>query len=287
MPQYFRFSGAKLVIFHQPITIYFMSLDFFGWKIGVRAHTFYAGRDEFISTHSRFETWVCVAPESGRFRFEIETESGIERGQAQNGDLLFVRPRSLFHRHVIEAPFVYHVLQWSFWSEQGVEEGGWRPGKWTLRDTARLGATFAALRTLPGRHDARSARFRAHLLEELLHLCLAQNDAPPISDPQMRQAAELLTSRAGEVFSMSEISHALDLGSVQFTRRFRAATGSNPIEFLTRVRLQNAQKMLIETPATLDEIANRCGWASASYLIHVFERHLNTTPGRFRAMHRV
>ena len=72
-----------------------------------------------------------------------------------------------------------------------------------------------------------------------------------------------------------------------FTRRFRAAHGVNPIAYLTAARLENAQRLLIETTLSLDEIAARCGWASGAYLSSVFNKQLLTTPGKFRGARRV
>ncbi len=272
-----------------------MPRDFSDLQIRVRAHTLWTNRAEFVSTTSRFADWVCVAPESGGFRYEIavekDSETQIERGQAQNGDLVFAAPRALFDRTVCTPPLSYHVLQWSFWDGPERIESVWQAGKVAVRDAARLKSTLAALRVLPSRRDAYAARLSAHLLEDLLHLSLDSelegDGALPISDGLMREAARLLRDRAGEMLAMSEVSRALNLSSVQLTRRFRAAHGCNPIEYLTRIRLENAQKMLVETPATLDEIARNCGWASGSYLSHVFERHLQTTPGCYRALHRV
>ena len=86
---------------------------------------------------------------------------------------------------------------------------------------------------------------------------------------------------------MSEVSAQLGLGPVQFTRRFRASYGQTPIEFLTDLRLGNAQKMLIETDWTLDKIARECGWASGFYLSKVFAQKVGSSPGRFRKLHRV
>lgn len=86
---------------------------------------------------------------------------------------------------------------------------------------------------------------------------------------------------------MSEVSRAVGLGAVQFTRRFRAAFGQNPIQFLTQVRIESAQRMLIETAEPLDEIAFCSGWSSGAYLSSLFKKKLGTTPGRFRKAHRV
>ena len=269
-------------------------MDAPAWDFSVRLHayTFFERRDEFISRDSRFVAWVLLAAEAGEFAYEVETEHGIEHGQAGFGDLIFAAPRGLFWRHIVRPPLTYHVLQFPLVDAQGeVAENLWQAGKWPVRDTARLASTLAALRQLStvqvGRGDAWSARRRAHLLEELLHLAWETRIAPLNVDPAMQEAAHLLRERAGQTFSMREVSTAVGLGPVQFTRRFRAAFGQNPIEFLTEIRLANAQQFLIETSWTLDAIAARCGWASGAYLASVFTQRLHTTPGRFRRLHRV
>ena len=278
--------------------------------LGLKTYTFYPHREEFVSNSARFQNWVCVATESGNWRYEIERENGeIECGEAGFGDLVFAAPQGLFNRFATKAPLCYHVLQWDFVDNGFVDNGfvdngfvdngfvdngfvdeakpAWQAGKWSVRDAARLSSTFARLRPLLGRSDAWSARRRDHWLEELLLEAHASRFEPPVLDPLMNRAARLMRERAGQNVAMSAISGAVGLGPVQFTRRFRAAWGENPIEFLTRIRLENAQKMLIETSATLDEIALNCGWASGAYLSAVFARHLEITPGRFRQTHRV
>lgn len=266
-----------------------MEPEFCRCRIQMRAYTFYPGREEFVSVNSRFAEWVCVVPESGAFRYQVEAADGAEEaGQASLGDVVFAAPRGRFERHVVRAPLVYHVLQWSFLSEAGeVREDAWRAGKWPVRDTARLMSSLWVLRPLLGRSDGRSARRRENLLEDVLHLCWEGREQPQVLDALMQEAARLLRERAGEPLAMSEIARSVGLGPVQFTRRFRAAIGQNPIEFLTQARLELAQRLLIETPASLNEIAARCGWSSGAYLSSVFEKRLQTTPGRFRKSHRV
>ncbi len=266
-----------------------MAIELWKSRIQFRTYTFYPARSEFISTNSIFAEWVCIAPQSGKFEYETEVATDeMETGEIEFGDLIFVRPRAIFNRHVTTAPLSYHVLQWSFVDEENqVYENLWRAGKWTVRDTTRLSSTLALLPPLLGRQDAWSVRRREHLLEELMHMAWESRQASPTPDPLMSEAARLMRERAGELLTMSEISGSVGLGPVQFTRRFRAAFGQNPVEYLTEVRLAHAQSMLIETPATLDEIAMKCGWASGAYLSFVFEKHFKMTPGRFRKRHRV
>ncbi len=249
----------------------------------LRSYTFYLRRPQFVRTQSVFNEWVAIGVEEGAFDYEV----GDERGQALPGDLVFAAPGQPFWRSAKAAPLTYHVLQWSFGTE-GDNEDVWREGKWPVRDTTRLFADYALMCPLFGRTDEFARRRLENLLEDVLILAWETHYAPPeISDPTMREAARLLSERAGEAFSMAEISSVVGLRPVQFTRRFRHAHGLTPIEFLTRRRLANAHQLLIETDATLDGIAERCGWSSGYYLSSVFKSAYGIAPGKFRRLHRV
>ncbi len=259
-----------------------MAHDFWEYELCLRSYTFYERRPQFVNTRSTFGEWVLIAVESGAFDYD----TGSERGQATPGDLVFASPHVPLWRSATASPFSYHVLQWSF--ENAPEAAAWLPGKWPVHNTTRLFEDYALLRPLYGRSDEYARRRVENLLEDILLLAWETRHAPPeVNDPTMRKAATLLRERAGEAFSMAEVSDAIGLKPVQFTRRFRKAHGTTPIEYLTKVRLENAQRLLIETDASLDEIATRCGWSSGYYLSDVFKKVFALAPGQFRRLHRV
>lgn len=265
-----------------------MLCDFWDACIKFQACSCYAPRDDFVSPDSVFESWVLVAPESGAFEWNSRSKvRGRMSGHAAFGDIVCIAPGMPFNRHVTER-MSYIVLQWHFQDGRGqsvpVE---WPFGQSHVGDTLRLQTIIEHVRALEGRNDGWSSRRLGHLLEELLHLAWQTRQEHEVHDPEMRLAELLLRKRAGENFSMAEISSAYGLGPVQFTRRFRAAHGYNPIELLTQIRLEKARKLLVESSRTLDEIAGECGWASGAYLSSVFKRHLCQSPGEFRRKHRV
>ncbi|NEE02278.1 GlxA family transcriptional regulator [Phytoactinopolyspora halotolerans] len=65
-------------------------------------------------------------------------------------------------------------------------------------------------------------------------------------------------------------------------RWFRARTGTTPMQWLIRRRLQRAQELLETTDLTVDEIARRSGFGSAVALRQHFRRVLSTTPTAHR-----
>ncbi|WP_129663589.1 GlxA family transcriptional regulator [Phytoactinopolyspora endophytica] len=65
-------------------------------------------------------------------------------------------------------------------------------------------------------------------------------------------------------------------------RWFRAHTGTTPIQWLIRRRLQRAQELLETTDLSVEEIASRSGFGSAVALRQHFRRTLVTTPTAHR-----
>jgi AraC family transcriptional regulator, transcriptional activator FtrA len=67
-----------------------------------------------------------------------------------------------------------------------------------------------------------------------------------------------------------------------FARRFAAATGTTPYQWLLRQRLQLAQRLLETSAMPVDLIAQKTGFVTAANLRKHFGRHVRTTPQAYR-----
>lgn len=67
-----------------------------------------------------------------------------------------------------------------------------------------------------------------------------------------------------------------------FQRRFRAATGMTPIEYVHAVRLEEAKQMLEKGDAAVEAIAVEVGYEDASFFGRLFRRHVGMTPAQYR-----
>ncbi|KAF1684755.1 AraC family transcriptional regulator [Pseudoxanthomonas broegbernensis] len=67
-----------------------------------------------------------------------------------------------------------------------------------------------------------------------------------------------------------------------FTRRFRQATGSSPLQWLAHQRLVRAQRLLEETGAPLERVAAQAGFGSAASLRLRFSAALGVSPSAWR-----
>src|SRR4029453_18010105 len=67
-----------------------------------------------------------------------------------------------------------------------------------------------------------------------------------------------------------------------FARRFRAATGTTPMQWLLRQRVLHAQRLLETTDLSVERVSQRCGFGTATALRVHFRRIVGTTPMAYR-----
>jgi transcriptional regulator GlxA family with amidase domain len=67
-----------------------------------------------------------------------------------------------------------------------------------------------------------------------------------------------------------------------FARRFRAATGTTPLQWVLRQRVLLAQRLLETTDEPVERVAQRVGFGSAAVLREHFGRQVHTTPQAYR-----
>jgi len=65
-------------------------------------------------------------------------------------------------------------------------------------------------------------------------------------------------------------------------RLFRATFGQTPAQWITRMRVESARRLLEQSDQTLQEISARTGLGSADAMRRIFLRQLGTTPSEYR-----
>lgn len=67
-----------------------------------------------------------------------------------------------------------------------------------------------------------------------------------------------------------------------FKRRFTEATGFAPIDYVQRLRIEDAKRRLERTDASVDEISWKAGYEDAAFFRRLFKRVTGMTPGAYR-----
>ena len=99
---------------------------------------------------------------------------------------------------------------------------------------------------------------------------------------QERRAKDLLSSRLNGEIPLAELARDCGLSAGHFTRAFRQSFGMAPHQWLLTLRVEHAKKRLLNSEASLTEIAMDCGFADQSHFTRVFTKQIGATPGQWR-----
>jgi AraC family transcriptional regulator len=100
---------------------------------------------------------------------------------------------------------------------------------------------------------------------------------------QIGRAQRYVRLHLQQRLSLSDIAKEAGSSSYHFVRLFLAYTGETPFDFLRRIRLATALRMLLEDPeGAITEIALSVGYETPSAFNKVFSRFLHMSPSDFR-----
>ena len=144
----------------------------------------------------------------------------------------------------------------------------------------------------------------AHLFEEIIHCCRSNDVSEKLHCNALLM--QLIFELFHSLYSKKKYSDAvrvcigymeenfrenitlLKLGElsryshIHIMRLFRRETGQTPHEWLTEIRINRAKALLSDGSHTLEEIADECGFRSASHFKILFKQLCGFTPGTYR-----
>ncbi len=83
-------------------------------------------------------------------------------------------------------------------------------------------------------------------------------------------------------FTLKDIADEMFLSVSQFSSIFKEATNQTFVEYLTKIRLNEAKKLLKTTDLLIYEIADRVGFSDPHYFSITFKKYTGMPPGEFR-----
>jgi len=91
-----------------------------------------------------------------------------------------------------------------------------------------------------------------------------------------------MQDRLSEPLSVEEMARHAGYSARTFARRFRAETGTTPLQWLIGLRVTEARRLLEATDASIEEVAARAGFGGAVALRQHFARVVGTSPTAYR-----
>jgi two-component system response regulator YesN len=98
----------------------------------------------------------------------------------------------------------------------------------------------------------------------------------------INKACDYIVKNYHKNISLEEVAQTVHLSPFYFSRLFKQEKGHNFVDFLTKVRIDKAKKMLQNPDFTAVRIAAEVGYQDASYFSRVFRQIMGMTPNQYR-----
>lgn len=85
-----------------------------------------------------------------------------------------------------------------------------------------------------------------------------------------------------ENYNQDMLAADLNISRIQLYRKIKRIADSTPGDFIRSYRLKRAEKMLLHTDKTIQEIMTECGFHNKAYFYRLFQRYHNCSPRAFR-----
>ena len=99
---------------------------------------------------------------------------------------------------------------------------------------------------------------------------------------QVRKVRDYIDSHIAGPVRVADLCALIERSEAHFSRSFRCTFGESPHAFVLRRRLELAARSMLQTDASLSEIALRCGFADQAHLCKVFRKVTGLSPALWR-----
>jgi AraC-like DNA-binding protein/ligand-binding sensor protein len=118
------------------------------------------------------------------------------------------------------------------------------------------------------------------------HLSLLANQivvrAEESESPLVRRARAYILANQADPIDLAKVAHAMHVSTFYFCKIFKKATGLTFTQYLSRVRVEKAKKLLLNPHLRISEIAYNVGFQSLTHFNRVFRQVVGQSPTEYR-----
>jgi AraC family L-rhamnose operon regulatory protein RhaS len=151
---------------------------------------------------------------------------------------------------------------------------------------------FAQIGRMTKHHEKEhfDSRIKIYINEILILLLeMLKKDRPELNDALIESKRSVsiflknLEDDLANVWTVNKMAEHCGLGVTQFSKHCYQLTNCTPVNYLNKIRLLKAKKMIAENPdSTITSIAFDCGFSSNQYFTKVFKVYFKETPQSYR-----
>ena len=113
---------------------------------------------------------------------------------------------------------------------------------------------------------------------------LLSDDRKPeeLNDYRLERVLEFMQHNFAQDLSLAELAREAGISRFHFIKLFRKKCGITPHQYLIKLRMENAAKLLQSGNLRINEIAIRCGYQNAAHFSTAFQKYFAQTPVTYR-----
>ena len=101
---------------------------------------------------------------------------------------------------------------------------------------------------------------------------------------KLSPALSLMHEDYARKLNLKELADACGIDKNYFCRLFMRRTGTTAMNYLNRIRIDNACVLLKSEDLTIEEIAYQCGFSDSDYFTRIFRSFRSCSPRQYRSM---
>lgn len=119
----------------------------------------------------------------------------------------------------------------------------------------------------------------------VLNAAVARQDSPTrvprgLGSKALARAQAYMEQNIGHNFTLDQLARAACVSRAHFARLFRVSTGSTPMAYLLKLRMERA-KLLLRRQLRVSDVAAALGFCDQSHFSRVFRRTTGQTPREY------
>jgi len=113
-------------------------------------------------------------------------------------------------------------------------------------------------------------------------LARVENISRTYHDELIVEVQERMLNRDGEALDIEKLARELGMSRRNLDRRFKSATGTTPLKFLQKHKMESARDLIKNSNLSIHEIMYKLGYQDASHFSSLFKAFHGTTPRQYR-----
>ncbi|KUP22537.1 response regulator [Paenibacillus sp. DMB5] len=103
-----------------------------------------------------------------------------------------------------------------------------------------------------------------------------------VSNKKVKEILLYIRNHFNQEISIQHLADQFYLSPNYICQLFKKEVGETIVEHISRLRIEYACKILVETDLSIYQIGEKCGFQDYFYFTRIFKRHLKMTPSQYR-----